>query len=528
MQEKIKSLISKVIESNRDIDVEIPKNEKWGDYSTNIALIMSKQNKTSPQDTADQLSGSIKKIDKGAFFSSIETTPQGFVNFRLSNNVLIGTLKDILQKRNDYGSVEPNNKKVLLEFVSANPTGPLHIGHGRWAVIGDCIANVLTAAGYKVDKEFYVNDAGEQVSKLVESVIARIYKRALPEDGYAGSYIQDEADYFTEKTEDRAYVKEVVLKRIIAQQQTTLEELGVKFDKWFSEELDLHKKGLVEDCIKKLEAKGLTFTEENALWFKSMEYGDDKNRVLRKDDGNLTYFAADIAYHMNKFDRGYDKIINVWGTDHHGYVARLKAAMTALGYPAEKLIIIIGQLVALYRGKELIRMSKRTGEMITLNEVIAETGSDATRYFLAKNSPNTHLDFDLELAKSKTMENPVYYVGYAHARICSIKNEADKIGIKPDRSCDMTLLSGEAERKLIVKLVRFPDEVMVSARLMQPHRLTAYAEELAALFHNYYHFNRILTEDKALSTARLTLAECTSIVLRNVLLLLGIKAPEKM
>jgi len=523
MQQKIKALIGRALSSAPKIEIESPKNDKHGDYSTNVAMLMPKLNKSSPVDTANDIASRLKAIDKGEMFSSIEATPQGFINFKLNNYALENNLKVILEKKEKYGHSNIGaRKKVLLEFVSANPTGPLHIGHGRWAVIGDCLANILKAVGYNVDREYYVNDVGEQIEKLSQSIKSRMDGSEVPDGGYAGRYIAELAA----NIKDKSRIKEEAMKQLLSQQKETLNKLGVTFNKWFHES-ELHRKGLVKKCIKQLRDRGLTFYEGSALWFKSSEFGDDKNRVLIKEDGNPTYFAADIAYHINKFNRRYDKIIDVWGTDHHGYVARLKAAITALGYPAKNLEIIIGQLVALYRGKELIRMSKRTGEMITLQEVIDEIDVPATRYFLVRNSPSTHMNFDLELAKSKSLENPVYYVCYAHARICSILKEAKKAGLSPG-SGSLCLLNTEPERKLMVKLLRFEDEAENSAAFMQPHRMTSYAESLAQIFHNYYHQHRVISNDKELSRARLSLAKATSIVLRNVLKLLGITAPEHM
>ncbi len=523
IQQKIKALIKSDIAADLPVEIETPKNEQYGDYSTNIAMLIARANKSTPIDAANIIVSGIKKIDNGKLFAKIDATPQGFINFKLKDLVLVMNIADILKYDEKYGRSDAGKgKKVLLEYVSANPTGPLHIGHGRWAVIGDCLANIMKTVGFKVDREYYVNDVGEQINNLVSSVKAKMDGQPVPENGYAGKYIEDVAAHIRNKNR----VKEESLKMLLEDQKETLKELGVNYDKWFFES-ELHKKGLVKKCIKRLEDKGLTFHEGSALWFKSSQYGDDKNRVLVKEDGQTTYFAADIAYHAGKFDRGYDRIINVWGTDHHGYVARLKAAMTALGYPDENLEIIIGQLVALYRGKELVKMSKRTGEMITLKEVIDEIGTPAARYFLVKNSPSTHLDFDLELAKSKSLENPVYYVGYAHARIISILKEAKKAGLSPSTS-HMELLKAEPERKLMLKLLHFEDEVISAALSMQPHRLTAYAESLAQIFHNYYHQERVITDDKELSKARLALVKSASIVLRNVLKLLGITAPESM
>lgn len=525
MQGLIKALIKSVLPQAHSIEVEVPKNEKYGDYSTNAAIILAKSENIPPRSFAAEIVEKLKRDNK--YFSEIEATPQGFINFRLSKETLERSLLQIIKKTDKYGQTKiGKGQKVLIEFVSANPTGPLHIGHGRWAVIGDCLANILKAGGSKVDTEFYVNDAGEQVEKLIDSIIARMEGRDVPEGGYAGKYILEMSEKLKNKN-DRSSIKKESLKLLISEQKKTLNDLGVKFDKWFYES-ELHRKNLIKRFVDELDKRGLTFSEGGSIWFKSSEYGDDKNRVLIKEDGSPTYFAADIAYHVNKLSRGYVRLINVWGTDHHGYVARLKAALLALGYPSDRLEIIIGQLVALYRNKELIRMSKRTGEMITLEEVIEEIGSDATRYFLVKNSPNTHIDFDLELAKSKSLENPVYYVCYAHARICSILKEAKKVNLAPKSSSNLGLLSTDVERNLMLKLLRFQDEVENAAKLMQPHRLTCYAEELAWLFHNYYHQHRVISDEKYLSTARLTLAFATSVVLKNVLKLLGITAPEHM
>jgi arginyl-tRNA synthetase len=524
MNNSIKALISKCINSSNDINIEAPKNDSFGDYSTNVAIQLSKKTFIKPIEASNALALKISEIDKCGLFSSVTGTPQGFINFKISDSKLHANLINILKNRSSYGEIKTGKgEKVLLEFVSANPTGPLHIGHGRWAVIGDCLARLLKAAGYKVNKEFYVNDAGEQVSKLAASVEASIKGGPVPEDGYAGSYIHDIA----KMVKGSSNIKQASLKILLDDQKKTLNSLRVTFDKWFFES-ELHKKKKIHEALKELEKRSLIFHEGNAVWFRSSTYGDDKNRVLIKDDGSPTYFAADIAYHIDKFKRGYKRLINVWGTDHHGYVARLKGALLALGYPTEDFEIIIGQLVALYRGKELVRMSKRTGEMITLKEVMDEIGVDATRYFLVKTSPNTHLDFDLELAKSKSLENPVYYVSYAHARICSIIAEAQKNGLKVEPKANLSLLSSDIERKIMVKLLRLEDEIEIAAKTMQPHRLTAYAEELAKLFHNYYHQHRVVTEDKELSKARLALCSATSIVIKNVLKLLGITAPEHM
>ncbi|MBU1026181.1 MAG: arginine--tRNA ligase, partial [Candidatus Margulisbacteria bacterium] len=414
---------------------------------------------------------------------------------------------------------------VLLEYVSANPTGPLHVGHGRWAVIGDVIARMLKAVGAKVETEFYVNNVGKQVKLLFESVKAVQAGKPVPEGGYGGDYIKDVAQGKFKNVDQ-------LIDLFIKKQKQTLDSLDVKFDNWFYEN-KLHDNKLIPKAIDRLKKLNRTFEEKGALWFKSEEMGDDKNRVLIREDGQPTYFAADIAYHFEKYNRGFDKLINIWGTDHHGYVNRLKAAMTALDLPPEKLEIIIGQLVTLYRGNEPIRMSKRTGEMVTLREVIDEIGKDATRFFFAATDVNSHLDFDLELAKKKSHENPVFYVQYAHARICSILKKSQfphppspsptGRGGEEGVRADLSSLTEPSERDLIFKLMTWPDVVAEAARLRHPHRITEYGKELGAVFHSFYEKCRVLG-----NPARLVLVDASRITLRNVLQLLGISAPESM
>ena len=414
-----------------------------------------------------------------------------------------------------------HGERILIEFVSANPTGPLHIGHGRWAAIGDSISRILKGAGYMVQTEFYVNNVGRQVNLLIESVQAHMNGTPVPQDGYAGSYVKEIADDCKDVKADD--LKDHVLNKILDEQKKTLSSINVNFDNWFSEET-LHKSGRIKETIEALKNKGSVYEKDGALWFKSTDFGDDKDRVLVRENGEPTYFAADLAYHEDKFKRGFELLINVWGTDHHGYVKRLESSLVALGHSADSLKIIIGQLVSLYRGDEPVRMSKRTGDMITLKEVIEETGSDATRFFLLMTGADSHMDFDIELAKKKSMDNPVYYVQYAHARICSVFKEAK---MDPD-SADLGLLVHEAERELTKKLIDFSDAINRSAVSMEPHHMARYARELAALFHSYYHKCRVITEDKELTKARLLLLKSTRIVLSNVLKLLGISSPKEM
>lgn len=511
-----------------NIQLEKPKIKEQGDYASNIALILGKNNKLSPLSLAQTIRDQVLALDHKKALEKIQVAPPGFINFFIVENYWHDFIKEILDKKDKFGDSNYfKGRKVLLEFVSANPTGPLHIGHGRWAVVGDNLARILASTGNKVTKEFYVNDSGQQVENLLLSVKARLKNETPPPDGYHGNYISALADKFKNQA-GKKDLKKLLVQEMLLQQKETLKKIEVEFNHWFSEE-DLHKKGLVKKAVNKLTSLDKTFVQDQAIWFKAQAEGDDKDRVLIKADNTPTYFAADIAYHLYKFERKYDLLINIWGTDHHGYVARIKHALSALGLDSNKLKVILGQLVALYRGKELVRMSKRTGEMVTLDEVIEEIGKDATRFFLSMNDVHTHLDFDLELAKNKSQENPVYYVQYAHARICSILKEAEKQKLKSSKNKnDFALLKEEAEKNLIRQISRLPEEIIHSAQLFTPHILTIYARETAALFHNFYHQHRVITYDKQITYARLALCEATRITLKNVLKLLGISAPERM
>jgi len=491
--------------------IDIPPRKEMGDYATNAAILAARQLKKNPLELAQILTGKIKELDKDNIFNKLEVAKPGFINFFLNDSFVHKNIQEIVIKDHVWGVGGSGiGSRILLEFVSANPTGPLHVGHGRWAVVGDCLARLLKAAGYKVESEFYVNNIGNQVEKLWASVEAARAGQPTPENGYGGAYIKEvEGDN-----------KEAVLQFILGQQKETLEKLGVSFDRFFNES-ELHAKGEVKEAVSRLEQRHKTMIEGGAVWFKSMEMGDDKNRVLVREDGNPTYFAADLAYHLDKFSRGYDRLINIWGTDHHGYVKRLKAAVEAMGLPAENLEIIIGQLVTLYRGNEPVRMSKRTGEMVTLQEVIDEIGADATRFFFAASDVNSHMDFDLELAKKQSSENPVYYVQYAHARICSILNKSE-IRI-PHSEINLSELTHPAERELMLKLLSYPDVVESAARLRHPHRITEYGKELATVFHHFYEKCRVIG-----NPARVVLVDASRITLRNVLELLGITAPVSM
>jgi len=524
MREYIIKTLQKALKAD-DISLESPKDLKHGDFSSNIALIRAKQEKKNPRELAAEIKGIIEGHDKGNIFEKIEIAGPGFINFFIKNSFVKDCLKEVLEKNETYGSNDlGKGTKVIIEFVSANPTGPLHIGHGRWAAIGDSIANILDFSGYKAHREFYVNNVGRQVNLLIESVKAAMNDAPVPEDGYNGTYIKDVGELA--KKENPKDLKGFVLNTMLDSQKQTLSDMQVCFDEWFFENT-LHDSGEVKKTIELLKKKGATYEKEGAVWFRSESFGDDKDRVLVRENGDPTYFAADITYHANKFKRGFDLLINVWGTDHHGYVKRLQSALEAIGLPSHKLDIIIGQLVALYRGSEPVRMSKRTGEMITLKEVVDEIGKDAMRFFLLMTSADSHMDFDIELAKKQTLDNPVYYIQYAYARICNIIKTGG-INIPLLKETDLGLLVEESERELMMKVLDFPEEVKICAKTMQPHHLVRYSRELAAVIHSYYHKCRVICDDQELMKARLILMESTRIVISNMLKLLKVSAPERM
>lgn len=522
LQSKIEALVAEAlraagISEQVNYKVERPPRKELGDFATNVAILGARVTKQNPFDLAARLVEKIKELDKGASLNKAEVVKPGFINFYLNDSLVQNSIPEIIVKDKAWGcgvrGVGGGGEKILLEFVSANPTGPLHVGHGRWAVIGDNIGRLLKAAGYEVDTEFYINNVGTQVENLEASVRAARAGQPAPEGGYGGAYIKDV----------QGQTRGEMLEFLLGQQKKALGQLGVNFDRWFYEN-ELHDKGKVLGAVEVLRDLGVTFEEGGATWFKSQALGDDKNRVLVREDGRPTYFAADIAYHLDKFARGYGRLIDIWGTDHHGYVGRLKGALKVLDQPVDKFEIIIGQLVTLYRGDEPIRMSKRTGEMITLQEVIDEIGADATRFFFSATDVNSHLDFDLELAKKKSADNPVYYLQYGHARICSILRKAQEGAGDGVRGVgELSSLTDPAERELMVKLLAFPRLVADAAALRHPHRLTEYGKELATTFHHFYEKCRVLG-----NPARLTLVNASRITLRNVLELLGISAPESM
>ncbi len=518
--------------------LEVPREKNFGDFATNIAMLMTKAAKKNPREIANLLTGEMDL--KNTKIEKTEIAGPGFINFYLQDNWLESVVPLILNEKDRYGSSDyGQGRKVMIEFVSANPTGLLHMGNARGAALGDSLAKIMNFAGYDVKKEFYINDSGNQIENFGKSLEARYFEIlgidcTFPEDGYHGEDIkvtvQKIVDEYGESlVEDENRVEKLINIALAEKLKAIREDLanfGVEYDNWFSEK-SLHDSGKIQETMNYLRKKGLIYENEGALWLKTTEFGEEKDEVIQRSNGISTYFAADIAYHQDKFRRGFDLLINIWGADHHGHVARMKGAMGAMGYNPENLQIIIMQLVRLFRGKEIIRMSKRTGEYITLNELVDEVGKDAARYFFSMRSPDSHLDFDLELAKEKSSDNPVYYVQYGHARICSIIKASGRESFTSDLA-NYDLLIKDEERTLIRRLADFPEEVRLAAKNMEPHKLTSYAHDLASLFHSFYNSCKVIGNEKDLMEARLALVYATKITLKNILDLLGINAPERM
>lgn len=485
------------------------------------------------------------KISKKNFerLEKVEVAGPGFINIFLNNNWLYAIPALVFTLGDKYGYNDRCGQRVQVEFVSANPTGNLHMGNARGGAIGDTLANILDRAGYEVEREFYINDAGNQIEIFTDSLETRYLQLnghdiPFPENGYAGQDVVDTVKrimnhYGTSLLElpageRRRILVDYALQEKVAYMHQTLKNFGVEYDVWFSEK-SLHA-GKIEQVVDYLKEKGYIYEEDDALWFKSTLFGDEKDEVIKRANGLPTYFAADIAYHQNKFERGFDWVINIWGADHHGHIARMKGAMQALGYDPDKLDILLMQLVRLYRGGNIVRMSKRTGTTVSLDELIEEVGRDAARFFFVMRSPDSHLDFDLELAKQQSQENPVYYVQYAHARICSIFRQAEAAGVKMALVEDIqpALLQEEEELALLRKIADFPEEICIAARTMAPHRIARYVLDLAGLFHSFYNHHRVLHQDQALQNARLLLMYITRITIKNSLDILGVNAPERM
>ena len=524
-----------------DVLLEVPPQKEFGDFATNIAMQSARIAHKSPRMIADIL---LKHLD-APWLEKAEVAGAGFINFFLKHDIIYDTLCHILEQGKQYGQAPLRAEDtVQVEYVSANPTGPLHVGHGRGAAYGSALVNLLRTAGYNVQSEYYINDAGNQMNNLAASVNARYLelfgkKAEIPENGYHGADIIDTARAIIEQDGDkylqmdekdrleifknRAYEEKLkALKR-------DLESFNVTFDKWFSERT-LHPEAIKKAC-ETLKGNGNMYEKDGALWLKSTAYGDDKDRVVIRDNGVPTYLAADIAYHKNKYERQFKKLINIWGADHHGYVARVKAAMAALGLDPNQLEILLLQMVSLFRNGELVKMSKRTGQAITLNELIEEVGTDAARYFFIMRSLDTQLDFDLDLAKSHSNENPVYYIQYANARIFSIYKQVAENGDVFDMTWKNTKwdkLKEERELALIKKMAAYPEEIRKAAADRAPHRIAHFVYEMAGLFHAFYNNCHIIQTDKELEEARLALVTAVQITIANCLAVLGISAPETM
>ncbi|MED1556659.1 arginine--tRNA ligase [Bacillus paramycoides] len=525
-----------------NVILESPKDKTNGDFSTNMAMQLARVAKKAPRMIAEEL---VANFDKAkASIEKIEIAGPGFINFYMDNSYLTDLIPTIVNAGEAYGETNTGKgEKVQIEFVSANPTGDLHLGHARGAAVGDTLCNVLAKAGYDVSREYYINDAGNQIHNLALSVEAR-YMQALglekemPEDGYHGADIigigkrlaEEFGDRYAKADAEESYefYREYGLKYELAKLQKDLESFRVKFDVWFSE-TSLYKNGKIDQALAVLKEREEIFEEDGATWFRSMTYGDDKNRVLIKNDGSYTYLTPDIAYHRDKLERGFDKLINIWGADHHGYIPRMKAAIQALGYDKETLEVEIIQMVQLYQNGEKMKMSKRTGKAVTLRELMEEVGVDAMRYFFAMRSGDSHLDFDMDLAVSKSNENPVYYAQYAHARVCSILRQGEELGLATDGDVNYKLVTSEKEVELLKKLGEFPAVVADAAQKRLPHRITSYAFELAATLHSFYNAEKVLNQDNLeLSKARYELMKAVRTTLQNALAIVGVSAPEKM
>ena len=570
----IQDLISKgtLIEMPSKVRIDHTKDNSHGDYATNIALTLSKQAKMNPVDLAKIIVG---QLEETSFINKIEIAGPGFINFFMSEESSSSVVKEIIDQGARFGGSEiGQGKRVLLEYVSANPTGPLHVGHGRGAAYGATVSNLLRNVGFKVDNEYYVNDAGRQMDILAVSIYLRYLSLCgeelrFPDNGYQGQYINDIAQVIYDKSGQEFHQKselvfdnvskdgleggdkEVHIDQLIEKSKSTLgdsfkaifkvgiesilsgiksdlAEFGVVFEKWFSEQ-SLIDSGLSESCISMLKESKNLYLKDGALWFKTTNYGDEKDRVVVRENGNHTYFASDIAYHLDKLERGYDKIINVWGADHHGYIPRVKASIDALGHNSNKLEILLVQFANLYRGGSKVQMSTRSGSFVTLEDLRAEVGNDAARFFYILRKSEQHMDFDLDLAKSKTNENPVYYIQYAHARICSVFKQASEKDLELEHSkANLSLLTEEIEKNILKELTRYKSVLESSAIQYEPHQLAYYLRDLSTHFHSYYNACKFIVDDKNLTHARLSLIYATRQVLINGLSILGVSAPESM
>ena len=521
--------------------LERPKQEELGDLSSPLAMSLAREVKMPPRKVAEIL---VSHLPQDPFYiDKVEIAGPGFINFFYARPCLQQLVLEIIRGGAGYGRSDAGSgRKIQLEFVSANPTGPLNIVSARAAAIGDVLCSCYNAAGFDARREFYVNDAGRQIRLLGHSLSARYMnelglEEPFPEDGYHGEYLRDLAREIVRRDSDHharlpqaeraVLLGRMALDEMLRRQRASLDKYGVHYDTWFRESA-LREAGAQEAVLAKLEQAGLTFVAEGALWFRATAFGDEKDRVLVTSEGEPTYFLIDIAYHEDKFGRGFDKVIDFWGPDHHGYIGRMRAALLALGHPRESFDVSIIQQVNLLRGGEAVKMSKRAGQIIEMDELIEEVGVDAARFYFVDRRISQPMDFDIELAKKQSDENPVYYVQMAHARICNIIRYAGEQGLEVPDEAPTETLGNAQELQVIKKLLEFPEVIQRVVQHTEPHRVTAYAQELATVFHRFYHENRVVTEDVPLSLARLMLAKATRQVLANSFSLLGISAPENM
>ena len=585
MKDTLQQLISQAIQSlidNGSLAVDMPlikidrtRDKSHGDFAANVAMLLAKSARKNPREIASLI---IDSLPASEFVKKVEIAGPGFINFYVSNDSRQSIVNNVIEQGDAFGhSTKGTGKTVQVEFVSANPTGPLHVGHGRGAAYGATLANLLDAIGYTVHCEYYVNDAGRQMDILATSVWLRYLEKnnvaiVFPANAYKGDYIHsivteifnEHGDAYIASAEDvmsdlpldepeggdkelhidaliekakkllgdnrYRYIFELALNSILDDIRDDLSEFGVNYDEWFSER-SLMDKGLVNQGIERLRERGWVYEDKGALWFRSTDFGDDKDRVIQRDNGQTTYFASDIAYHMDKFDRGYDLVIDVWGADHHGYVPRVKAALTALDHNADALDVLLVQFANLYRGGEKVPMSTRSGSFVTLRELRDEVGSDAARFFYVMRKCEQHLDFDLELAKSKSSENPVYYIQYAHARICSIFRQLEEKNLAYDQAMgleNLALLEEEHESDILQKLAKYPEVVDAAASQHEPHLMAHYLRELANALHTYYNAHQFIVDDEKVRNARLVLIVATRQVIKNGLALLGVSSPAEM
>lgn len=585
MKEHLASLLNQAIQTlidqgtlpadtHADIHLENTRDKAHGDLATNLAMTLAKPARTNPRQLAEKICAALPASDQ---VIKTDIAGPGFINFFLNPDAIFTVIKEVLEQGKEFGRAQPNSgPRVQVEFVSANPTGPLHVGHGRGAAYGATVADLLEAAGYEIEREYYVNDAGRQMNILAASVWLRYLEELgadlpFPSNGYQGHYVRDVAhrlvldhqnlfehpvstvfenlpadepqggdkdqyiDALIERAQhllgdDYSRIFNAGLESILGDIREDLSEFGVDFQVWFSERT-LTSSGDVDTALNILESKGHLYEQDGNIWFRSTEFGDDKDRVVKRANGQTTYFASDIAYHMNKFDRGFDQVVNIWGADHHGYITRVKAAISALGYDSERLVVKLVQFAILYRGAERVQMSTRSGSFVTLRELRDEVGKDACRFFYVTRKAEQHMDFDLELAKSESKDNPIYYIQYAHARVCSVLRKLEADGMHWDQEqgfASLALLNSEAEKDLISKLSRYPDVLQTAALHYEPHQLANYLRELSGDYHTWYNGHKMLIDEVALRNARLTLSAAVRQVIANGLKLLGASAPEQM